>query len=759
MRLSRNFKFARKQHWGLEPMKRMVSLSLAVAFTLAAQPALALGLGSIQVRSALGQPLRAVIPVQVSKPGEGKLLNVTLASPQAYERAGISLAQLGTTLRLAVAKNAQGNPVIRVSTTAPMRVPYLEFLLKVNSPNGSILREYTLLLDPPGFDQTARTPQYGTVSTKLAITMQKTSNAVTAPLHMAASNRSNTLAPVKPPVSRAAKTYGPVQAGATLTAIAQATRPRGTSNDQMMLALLATNPHAFMHDNINELKRGAILRIPGQHEIIRNSLAKARAEVYRQIREWRSRRAKTPTLVARVGGHSSVTPIVSQPMPTRSRLRLIPPAGKGGSTYSRPGVAGGTGNTSIAGMKENLARANESLKSQQLHNADLSARLSQLEKIQKENSKLLALKNNEIAELQSKLAALRAAPHVAATLATASTVATTTVNNSVSASGSKPVASGTLHKPTPRSRVNPAPAATSTPWYRQIYVLAGGAVILLGVLIGLLLRGRRTPSPIESDSSLVDSFANNGVDGPDTELSADPGEVADVDEDLETTALHNELTKNPDDPGPYLELARLYYARQDSDHFEAIATAMHEQVLTDTEEWEAVAIMGEEMLPQHPLFIRSTSGNEKNVAGPSITTDSEAQTEPRLTPEEFDAGFSEDTFELPSGEENTVPVDILAPTAEAADTSDFDWMPQEFTETPLVSPDDQETTAEVQDQGQPVGDEPIVGNDPIETKLDLARAYLDMGDQEGAHSMLKEVLDEGSDVQKEEAQSLLEELR
>ncbi len=767
-------------------MKRMTSLSLAVAFALASQPALALGLGSIQVRSALGQPLRAVIPVEVSKPGESKLLRVSLASPQAYERAGISLAQLATSLQFTVAKNAQGKPVIRVSTTNPVRAPYLDFLLEVNSPSGSILREYTVLLDPPGFNQIARTPQHGTVSTKPVTSPVNPSKAVTAPIHMATSGGGNASVPARSTASRPAGTYGPVQAGATLSAIAQATRPNGTSNDQMMLALLTANPHAFMHNNINELKRGAILRIPGQSEINRTSLTKARAEVFRQMRQWRSRWAKAPTLVARVGGRSNVTPAGAQPAPTASRLRLIPPAGKGGSAHSRPGVAGGTGIAGIARLKEDLARAKESLKSQQLHNADLSSRLSQLEKIQKENGKLLVMKNNEIAELQSKLTAMRAASQAAAVAshakpaaapratsvlakaeaeaktktaipAAASTRVATTASRSVSAPGSKSVSSTAVHKPTSRLIKKTVPAKTSTPWYRQIYVLVGGAVILLGVLIGLLLRGRRNQSAIEPASSLADQFGDSGLDGADTEPSDEQSEVADTDddeEDPEVTALHGELTKNPDDPGLYLELASLYYARQDNEHFEEVAEAMHEQVSTATTEWEAVATMGEEMLPQHPLFSRLVSDDEENDDG---STDIEALTQPVLAPEETDEGFSDEAFELPSGEVTAPPSDSLAPAAEPTAGPDSDWMSQESIESP-VPQDDQEAIAVIQDPDQPADDERIVSNDPVETKLDLARAYLDMGDQEGAHSMLKEVLDEGSDVQKEEAQCLLEEL-
>ena len=48
------------------------------------------------------------------------------------------------------------------------------------------------------------------------------------------------------------------------------------------------------------------------------------------------------------------------------------------------------------------------------------------------------------------------------------------------------------------------------------------------------------------------------------------------------------------------------------------------------------------------------------------------------------------------------------------------------------------------------------GADEVETKLDLARAYIDMDDVEGARDILEEIAQEGSDAQKEEAQELLE---
>ncbi|WP_425478083.1 type IV pilus assembly protein FimV, partial [Mizugakiibacter sediminis] len=131
-------------------MKRSYKLPTAIAFALAlgSTQALALGLGQIQVKSALNQPLVAEIPVIVDSPAEAAGLQVGLASEEDFSRIGLSRGSLNVPIDFAVGTDAEGRTVIRVTSKDAVRDPYLDFLIQVNWAKGRLLREYTVLLDP-----------------------------------------------------------------------------------------------------------------------------------------------------------------------------------------------------------------------------------------------------------------------------------------------------------------------------------------------------------------------------------------------------------------------------------------------------------------------------------------------------------------------------------------------------------------------------------------------------------------------------------
>ena len=130
-------------------MKGPVKLSLAVALALAGGNAFALGLGAIQVKSGLNQPLDAEIPVTSDSPAELNGLNVDLASAEDFARIGLNRSRVSVPIEMAVGTNARGQTVIKLTTKEPVREPLLDFLLVANWANGKLLREYTVLLDPP----------------------------------------------------------------------------------------------------------------------------------------------------------------------------------------------------------------------------------------------------------------------------------------------------------------------------------------------------------------------------------------------------------------------------------------------------------------------------------------------------------------------------------------------------------------------------------------------------------------------------------
>lgn len=421
-------------------MNGSLKLTLAVALALGSTNALALGLGMIQVKSGLNEPLVAEIPV-TGTPDETAGVSVALAAATDFERVGLSRSRIVVPLEFTVATGTKGNAVIKVTTKEPVRDPFLDFLIEVNWAKGKLLREYTVLLDPPTMapaikgskastaavrDNTAPAASAQLPAGKPAKSPGKAARAETAAAPSAPA------APAPAPArerSAAAGEYGPVAAGETLWEVAAATRPDDSvSLNQVMVALLRSNPGAFYKDNINSLKRGAILRVPSADEIRAAGTAAAAAAEVRSQNEAARGGGGTPTLVADSGSKpaTSSAPKTAAAPKSGDRLELVPPkSGKDSSSGAeRPG-AGGTGDASV---RAELARAKEALASSNQEASELKSRVRELEDLKSKNDKLLTLKDSELAALQQKLKELQdksaAKPTTAPSTAAATAAAT-----------------------------------------------------------------------------------------------------------------------------------------------------------------------------------------------------------------------------------------------------------------------------------------------------------------------------------------------
>lgn len=109
----------------------------------------ALGLGDITQHSALNQPFSADIALlDVGGLGEGEL-SVSLATAEEFSRAGVERVFFLNNLKFTPILRGNRN-LIRVTSSKPVKEPFLNFLVQLNQPNGRLLREYTVLIDPPG---------------------------------------------------------------------------------------------------------------------------------------------------------------------------------------------------------------------------------------------------------------------------------------------------------------------------------------------------------------------------------------------------------------------------------------------------------------------------------------------------------------------------------------------------------------------------------------------------------------------------------
>ncbi|MEE8307604.1 MAG: FimV/HubP family polar landmark protein, partial [Gammaproteobacteria bacterium] len=268
---------SRQAHWGIG--------------LLLLQPlgAWALGLGEIELNSALNQPLNAEIRLISASPEEVDTLKVALASPETFQRYGLDRPSYLGNVVFSLGKDSRGRDVIKVETTQSITEPFVTMLVEASWPRGRLLKEYTVLLDPPVLlpqpeaATVVQTPTANTPSTSQAGGRIQRPASSPAPI---AAPRSSPAASRSMP-SNSGGTYGPVQRNETLWRIAEQVRPddRLTMN-QMMVALYEANPEAF-DGNINRLRRGAVLDVPAGTDIGSITTASANAEVRRQNQDWR----------------------------------------------------------------------------------------------------------------------------------------------------------------------------------------------------------------------------------------------------------------------------------------------------------------------------------------------------------------------------------------------------------------------------------------------------------------------------------------
>ena len=393
-------------------MNRSLKLSMLVALALGTSQVMALDLGQIQIKSALGQPLLAEIPLRPSSPAELQNLSVQLASSEEFARAGIVGGRTTIPLHFSVT-NGAGGKVIRITSSQAVDDPYLDLLLEVNSKAGKSVREFAILLDPAG------APAEAPAAVAAAPTRAM---APSRPAHASATPTQAPVAAARKAAPAAASNgqYGPVERGQTLSSIARSTVPAGVDLQQMMLALKQANPDAFYRDNINALKSGAVLRVPTSSEAQAMTIAAAMAEVRRQNSDWRAGTPGKPAVVADTATRASASSAPSNASSgAGDRLALVPAKGGGSGAGAQGGNGAGKGDKSAASIRQDLLRNQESVASLQQQSTDLKSRLKDLADINNKNEHLLSLKDNEIADLQAKLAAARKSAGVPAAVTTA----------------------------------------------------------------------------------------------------------------------------------------------------------------------------------------------------------------------------------------------------------------------------------------------------------------------------------------------------
>lgn len=779
--------------------------------------AFAAGLGDIQVKSSLNQPLNATIPIVDLGSVPFAAVKVRLASSKEFAAVGLARDLNLLNLQFNVQQNKQQQFYIQVSSSQPIDQPVLTFLLQLYWPNGKILREYTVFLDPANYPTAAQNVAPTKASTKR---VKATSSASTPSI------------------------YGPTTRFDNLWEIAQRFAPsRQASPAQMMVAILQLNPSAFFKNNINGLKQGYRLILPtsAQAKAISNDYAEQL--ITKQNNAWQmqtqttvlpTRRDTKPADVAdNENSDEEVNITVVTPVSRQSAGQQIPSIIKGENNpepipvpASAPSSIRSSANTpppivllpTPDASLSTLAETGSSLTLLQPNVPPASLASNQTIEILKIANQSLQM---EVKNLRAQLSVLQA--KLAKDEQALSALRNKTPANNAAAQ--MPAS------PSPAVAVkvsDPANASQENIKRGHSGFLVGSLIIISLLVIVIVFRERMSffalikswrdrikPSlhsvkehlhfePVESDEMLfkqnksatteqplempLKSFSptQSTAEGQPARASAAMFDVVDEADvyiaygryEKAETLLKNSLLTNPQQPDLQLKLLEIYAAQKDK-----VAFDRELNLLGDLTHLSASA--------QNKLTKLIHSWQENNIQANSVVDENApappgvislereelVQSQPIVKSDENHhlMEFEGDLSHLYTKKELPIEGDIETLTTEnrIKDARAVEAFPQEqiispqAEETGLEEPKKEETlTEEGAAASNPFIEEPVginlTNNDDeveieaIQTRLDLAQAYIDMGDLGEARLILNDVVQTGNEAQKQFAQTLLE---
>lgn len=244
-----------------------VSSAAALVLLMAAGNAAALGLGSIHVRSNLGEVFSADIDINTISASEAESLRVNLADPMAYEAAGLEMSSALQGVTVSLEKRADGRSYLQIRGSRPVNDPFMDILIQTdNNESGRATRGYTVLIDPPaGLMKAPKVTAPALTAEAKAPRVKKTEpvRESQASAESAAPAPASATAPAPSQTGEGLR----VQRGSTAGAIArQMAAQQGVSYDQMLAALVRQNPDAFIGGNVNRIKAGAVLQAPSAEQ-------------------------------------------------------------------------------------------------------------------------------------------------------------------------------------------------------------------------------------------------------------------------------------------------------------------------------------------------------------------------------------------------------------------------------------------------------------------------------------------------------------
>jgi pilus assembly protein FimV len=359
----------------------------------------ALALGRISAMSALGEPLVASIEVPDINEEERASLKAALASPDAFKVAGMEYNPALASTQVTLMRRDNGSNYLLLKSDKVVTDPFVSLVVNASWSNGRIVRNYTLLLDPPAAKQSeaaavtapvavlttpapARAPVAASVSVSApaATTVIATPSQTTAPSPAPAAMPKAPAASKASTVATAAGEQVKVNAGDTAGRIAANNLPANVSLEQMLAAMLRGNPQAFIGNNVNRLKAGTILEMPTEAQASAISTKEARQNLIAQSKDFSSfRRKLAESAPARVS--KSADRVASGKIEAKVEDQKTAAVAPDKLTLSKGGLS--ANDKSAAAAKENVEKVakERQAKDDAARSAELAKNIKDLNKI------------------------------------------------------------------------------------------------------------------------------------------------------------------------------------------------------------------------------------------------------------------------------------------------------------------------------------------------------------------------------------------
>ncbi|HEY3301678.1 MAG TPA: FimV/HubP family polar landmark protein [Methylophilaceae bacterium] len=408
----------------LKIKRLLAAVSLALMpLVIVPQMSYAAGLGKLRVNSGLGEPLSAEIDVLSATTAELDSLEAKIASDSVYESQGIERPSLYNAIRVEVKKKS-GGAVLKLSSAEAITEPFLDMLIQMDWGSGQLLREYNLLLDPPGYNKQknveapiVKVPKEESLATKpeesVAVateespkktkkTNKKSAKKVVEPKPQAEKPAESSAPQATESASNNTEGYT-TKSGDSLSSIAKKSLQDGVNLDQYMVAMFRANQDAFNRQNMNRLKVGQIVKMPSADEAKAIAPTEARKEVVLHSKDWNNYKNNLADQVAHSSGQDSGEQGENQ---SKGKISAKAEDKAAASTGPRDVVklskSDGKGTNpsqaELSALQDELVARDNAIKEANTKSAMLEKRIADMEK-------LLTLKSQGMAEAQKSAAA------------------------------------------------------------------------------------------------------------------------------------------------------------------------------------------------------------------------------------------------------------------------------------------------------------------------------------------------------------------